>query len=242
MVRPAAAASENAMIQAQRPIPQHMKLLSIAGSVLGLFAILFVPAGTLAWPAGWSFFIAMLAALTLSAGYVIRARPEIFETRAGIKAGTKGWDVGLVALLAAALVAVPVVAALDFRRGWSDMPLGLVLLGYLPLAAAFVLLAWAQAENRFFEVGVRIQRDRGHYVVDSGPYAHIRHPGYIGTVLLAFGGALALGSWWALLPAALVAGVLVYRTLREEETLCAELAGYAHYCRQVRYRWVPGVW
>jgi protein-S-isoprenylcysteine O-methyltransferase Ste14 len=219
-----------------------MKLLSIAGSVLLLFVLLFPPAGTLAWPAGWWFFVAVLAAIAVSTVVVVRASPEIFETRAGVKPGTKGWDIGLVALLAAALVAVPVTAGLDFRWRGSDIPLLLVLLGYPLLAAAFALLAWAQAENGFFEMGVRIQKERGHIVVDSGPYAHVRHPGYIGTVLLGFGAALALGSWWALLPAALVAGILVYRTLLEEETLRAELAGYAHYCRQVRYRWIPRIW
>jgi protein-S-isoprenylcysteine O-methyltransferase Ste14 len=226
----------------QPSVPLYAKLLAAGIGVVGLFAILFVPAGTLAWPAGWSFFIALLAALAVSAAFVIRASPEILETRAGFKPGTKDWDIVLVVLLAAALVAVPVAAGLDFRWRWSSVPPGVALLGYLPVAAAIALLSWAQAENRFFELGVRVQRDRDHYVVDSGPYARVRHPGYVATVLLALGSALALGSWWALLPAALVLAVLAYRTLREEETLRAELAGYAHYCRQVRYRWVPGLW
>ena len=230
------------MSDAERSVPLPLKLLSIAVSVVGLFALLFLPAGTLAWSAGWWFFITMLAALAVATVVVVRARPEIFETRSGFKPGTKGWDIVLVALLAAALVAVPVVAGLDFRWGWSAMPLPLLLLGYPVLLAAIALLSWAQAENRFFELGVRLQKDRGHYVVDSGPYARVRHPGYVASVLLAVGGALALGSWWALLPAVLAAAVLVYRTLREEETLGAELAGYTHYCRQVRYRWIPGLW
>ncbi|HEV7277107.1 MAG TPA: isoprenylcysteine carboxylmethyltransferase family protein [Devosiaceae bacterium] len=219
-----------------------MKLLSILVSIAGLFALLFLPAGTLAWPAGWWFYLFMLAALAVATLVVVRANPGIFETRSGFKPGTKGWDLVLVALLAAALVAVPVVAGLDFRWGWSDMPLPLLLLGYPLLLAAIALLSWAQAENRFFELGVRIQGDRGHYVVDSGPYARVRHPGYIASVLLAAGGALALASWWALLPAVLVAVILAYRTLREEETLSAELSGYTHYRRRVRYRWIPGLW
>lgn len=230
------------MTGAGKTIPLHMKLLSVALSVAGLFALLFLPAGTLAWAAGWWFFIVMVVALAVATLFVVRASPEIFETRSGFKPGTKDWDIVLVALLAAGLVAVPVVAGLDFRRGGSAVPLPLVLLGYPLLLAAIALLSWAQAENRFFELGVRIQGDRGHYVVESGPYALVRHPGYSASVLLAAGAALALGSWWALLPAALVAVILAYRTVREEETLSAELAGYAHYCRQVRYRWIPGVW
>lgn len=230
------------MTETGKSIPLYRKLLSLAASVVGVFVLLFLPAGTLAWPAGWWFFAVAMAAMAVATVFVVRASPEIFETRSGFKPGTKDWDLVLVGLLAAALVAVPVVAGLDFRWGWSAMPLPLMLLGYLPALAALAVLAWAQAENRFFELGVRIQSDRGHVVVDSGPYAHVRHPGYIATVLLGFGGALALGSWWALLPAAVLVVVLAYRTLREDETLAAELAGYAHYRRQVRYRWIPGVW
>jgi protein-S-isoprenylcysteine O-methyltransferase Ste14 len=114
--------------------------------------------------------------------------------------------------------------------------------GNLLFAAGFALTVWAQAVNKFFEPGVRVQAERGHVVIDTGPYAYVRHPGYIGATLLGVGTALALGSWWALLPSALTAAVLAYRSVREEETLKAELPGYTEYTQRVKSRWIPGVW
>ena len=111
-----------------------------------------------------------------------------------------------------------------------------------PFAASYALTTWAQAVNRHFEPTVRIQTERGHRVIDSGPYAVVRHPGYVGAVVMSVGVALALGSLWALVPAALVAVLLIGRTLAEEATLKAELPGYAEYTGRVRYRWTPGVW
>ena len=93
-----------------------------------------------------------------------------------------------------------------------------------------------------FEPGVRIQTERGHHVVDTGPYAIIRHPGYFAACLLFPGIALALGSWWALVPAGFAVLLIVIRTAWEDRTLHAELAGYAAYAKRVRFRLIPGVW
>lgn len=105
-----------------------------------------------------------------------------------------------------------------------------------------VITAWAQAVNRFFEPGVRLQRERGQYVVTSGPYAAVRHPGYAGALMTFAGLALALGSWWALVPAAVAGALLILRTALEDALLRERLEGYADYARRVRFRLVPGVW
>jgi protein-S-isoprenylcysteine O-methyltransferase Ste14 len=102
--------------------------------------------------------------------------------------------------------------------------------------------AWAQAVNKFFEPGVRIQADRGHQVIDTGPYAVVRHPGYVSACLFFVGIALSLGSLWALIPALLSCLLLVLRTIWEDRTLRDELPGYGEYARRVRYRLAPGVW
>jgi protein-S-isoprenylcysteine O-methyltransferase Ste14 len=96
--------------------------------------------------------------------------------------------------------------------------------------------------NKFAEPGVRIQTERGHKVVDTGPYAIVRHPMYLSAVILFSGIALALGSFWAVIPAAVVALVLVVRTALEDRTLQNELDGYKAYASRVRYRLIPGVW
>jgi protein-S-isoprenylcysteine O-methyltransferase Ste14 len=89
---------------------------------------------------------------------------------------------------------------------------------------------------------VRIQADRGHAVVDSGPYALVRHPLYVGAVLMFTGVALALGSWWALFPVGMVVVILLVRTALEDRTLRNELPGYQAYAQRVRYKLIPGIW
>jgi protein-S-isoprenylcysteine O-methyltransferase Ste14 len=101
---------------------------------------------------------------------------------------------------------------------------------------------WAMAVNPFLSTIVRIQDDRGHFVVTSGPYRYVRHPMYAMILLMWPGIALELGSWWALIPAVVIAIVFVIRTTLEDRTLQAELPGYAAYGQQTRYRLLPGVW
>jgi protein-S-isoprenylcysteine O-methyltransferase Ste14 len=104
------------------------------------------------------------------------------------------------------------------------------------------IFTWAMAVNKFFERTVRIQTDRGHKVIDTGPYAIVRHPGYAGFVLFFVGGALCLGSLWALIPAGLASALLVLRTRWEDQTLQAELPDYKEYAQRVRYKLIPGMW
>jgi protein-S-isoprenylcysteine O-methyltransferase Ste14 len=116
------------------------------------------------------------------------------------------------------------------------------LLGYALLIIGMVGVTWAESVNKFFETTVRIQTDRGHNVIDTGPYAIVRHPGYVFMCSLLVGIPLALCSLWALIPAVLSCSLLVVRTVLEDKTLRAELPGYVDYAQRVRYRLVPGVW
>ena len=113
---------------------------------------------------------------------------------------------------------------------------------YVLLLTGYLGTAWAQVVNRHFEPSVRIQSDRDHHVIAAGPYAYVRHPGYIFGIVLTFGIALALGSLWALLPAVLVVVVLLVRTILEDATLHRELSGYAEFASRTRYKWIPGIW
>ena len=122
------------------------------------------------------------------------------------------------------------------------VPLSIVILGYVLLGAGIAVTTWAQAVNRFFEPGVRLQRERGQHVIDSGPYAIVRHPGYVCALMIFAGLALALASWWALIPAAWASAILILRTSREDALLQAELDGYADYARRTRFRLLPGLW
>jgi protein-S-isoprenylcysteine O-methyltransferase Ste14 len=114
--------------------------------------------------------------------------------------------------------------------------------GYALLAIGMFISAWAGSVNKFAEPTVRIQTDRGHKVIDTGPYAIVRHPGYVAAFFLFSGIALALGSLWALIPAAVASLLLVVRTQLEDRTLQNELEGYKEYAKRVGYRLIPGIW
>jgi protein-S-isoprenylcysteine O-methyltransferase Ste14 len=218
-------------------------VLSLAGFALCLGLMLFLPAGDLGWANGW-FFIAFLVALTVpSIAYLWRVNPDIFAARSKIHEGTKGWDLVMVSLLVLFFVAIFPLAALDaVRFRWSEAPVWLVALGYALTAVGYLGSIWVYATNKFAEPTVRIQQDRGQTVVSTGPYAIVRHPLYMWSLLLFPGFPLALGSYWALVPAAAAAVLLVVRTALEDRTLHDELEGYREYAGRVRYRLVPGVW
>jgi protein-S-isoprenylcysteine O-methyltransferase Ste14 len=122
------------------------------------------------------------------------------------------------------------------------MPIAFQVVGFAALIGAMVVTYWAMATNPFLSTIVRIQDDRGQYVVTSGPYRYVRHPMYAATLLMWPGIALELGSWWALISAAVIVIVFVIRTALEDRTLQAELPGYVDYAQHTRYRLVPGVW
>jgi protein-S-isoprenylcysteine O-methyltransferase Ste14 len=218
--------------------------VSLAVTLLLMGAALFLSAGTLQWPHGLWFMAAFLFLTLVSMAWLWRVNPEIFVARRRLTGqGTKGWDLVLVSILLGSFLATLIVAALDDGRfHWAPAPQWAVLVGYVLLLTGYLGTGWAQAVNRHFEPSVRIQSDRDHRVITTGPYAYVRHPGYIFGIILMVGIALALGSLWALLPAALFVVVLVIRTILEDATLQRELPGYAEFAARVRYKWIPGIW
>lgn len=224
----------------RRAIARGFVALAITLVVMGV--ILFVPAGTLDWPHAWWFCGAFLLATLIAIAVIWRTNPELFTARARVQPGTKRLDYLFISLVMAGFFLVLPVAGLDFRLGGARAPDWVIWLGYLLFGLAYAGEVWAQSVNRHFEPGVRIQSDRGQTVIDTGPYAYIRHPGYSFGILLAIGMALMLGSWWALLPALLVPIGVAPRTLFEEATLREGLPGYTQYTQRVKWRWVPGVW
>jgi protein-S-isoprenylcysteine O-methyltransferase Ste14 len=218
-------------------------VLSLARAVVALAAALFFPAGSVAWVNGWVF-IAVFVILTVpSIAYVWHTNPDIFAARSKIHERTKGWDKALLWILAPSTVAIYLLAALDAgRMHWSSVPLWLIVVGYILLTTGYLLCVWVYRVNKFAEPGVRIQTERGQKVIDTGPYAIVRHPLYVGGLLLFAGSALALGSYWALVPAAVASAILIVRIPLEERTLREGLEGYEEYASRVRYRLLPGIW
>jgi protein-S-isoprenylcysteine O-methyltransferase Ste14 len=178
----------------------------------------------------------------LASAYLWRTNPEIFVARSKFHHGTKRWDKVVLFILFPSFMAIFPLAGLDWRFQWTCVPPWLVGVGYVLLILGMGLSIWPMKVNKFAEPSVRIQTDRGHTVIDTGPYAIVRHPMYFSAFFVFFGSALALGSFWALIPATVANVVLVVRTALEDRTLQNELPGYREYARRVRYRLMPGVW
>jgi protein-S-isoprenylcysteine O-methyltransferase Ste14 len=218
-----------------------IKALLPVGFGLAMPAVcLFASAGRLDWSNAWVLLgLSLLAGLALTVG----RDPELAAERRNVKAG-KRWDKVLVAItVLLGPMAVWITAGLDDRFHWSNRMSAVAFIAGVAVAVlASALIAWAMRTNRFFSSVVRIQKDRGHIVVDRGPYRFIRHPGYTGMSAFTLVTPLILGSYWALAPAAATASVIVLRTYLEDLTLHNELDGYAEYAHRVPYRLVPGIW
>jgi protein-S-isoprenylcysteine O-methyltransferase Ste14 len=184
-----------------------------------------------------------LGTLVVAGLYLWLVNPEVVVARMRFHKGTKRWDRILLCIFVPAVGAVFLVAALDYERFHGlPVPWWVCGIGYVVFLVGVCIFTRAEAVNKFFEPTVRIQSDRGHKVIDTGPYAIVRHPGYVGGMLFFVGTALCLGSLWALIPAGLASALLLLRTRWEDQTLQAELPGYKEYAQRVRYKLIPGVW
>jgi protein-S-isoprenylcysteine O-methyltransferase Ste14 len=174
---------------------------------------------------------------------VIPRYPELLAERVGPKKGSKTWDTALLSLYGLAMMIMWIVAGLDMRYSWSSgIGPAAQVIAMLIVIGSYGLVVWATGTNAFFSQVVRIQTERGHTVVSSGPYHYVRHPAYIGMVLVVLGAPIMLNSWWALIPGVIAALLVIVRTKLEDQTLQVELPGYADYAQHVRYRLVPGIW
>ncbi|QDV35515.1 methyltransferase family protein [Tautonia plasticadhaerens] len=204
-----------------------------------LAAILFTAAGRMDLP--WFWAVLALHATLMAAG-MLAIDPDLRKER--LRPGPGGTSRRVRFFALPLVLAHLVVAGMDVGRfGWSGpMPVAVqagALLGY---AAGMGLSIWAMAANRFFSPVVRIQAERGHHVVSSGPYRFLRHPGYTGLLVGTVCGGIALGSWWSLLPLVPLVALFLHRTALEDRFLREGLVGYADYARRVRFRLVPGLW
>jgi protein-S-isoprenylcysteine O-methyltransferase Ste14 len=208
--------------------------------------ILFGSAGTLNWPMAWMYIALTVASFAISRLIVWRENPDLLRERGQSMdhQDTAGFDRILAPLLAlVGPTAIGLAAGFALRFSWTPVfsPLiewigvGFLILGY-------ALGSWALVANRFFSGVVRIQKERGHHVVSTGPYEIVRHPGYLGAGISYFGMVLMLGSPWAFIPYFFELVVIVARTKLEDKLLQTELPGYDEYTQQTRFRLVPGIW
>jgi len=207
-------------------------------------ALLFVPAGTLHWPAAWVF-LGTIAILGISCGlWLARTDPALLAERMHPMMQRDQPAADKKFMLAFGIVALIWFFAigLDQRYHASDVPLAPQAVGWAMLVLSTGFIMWVMRENSFAVPVVKLQTERGHRVVSTGPYAWVRHPMYSGIVLFFVGAPMLLGSWWGLAMSPLFVVLFAIRAEIEERALIAGLPGYADYTVRVRYRLVPGLW
>jgi len=212
-------------------------------SLILMAGLFFYFAGTTDLPRVWFFFGLYLVSLVANMTIFLKYNPEVVQARGEmLKGEMKWWDKVYAWLYIILMFALPAVSGLDVKSQAAPLGIEYYILGIILFIASWTFTSWALVVNKFFEGSVRIQKERGHKVITTGPYAIIRHPGYAGMIVLYVSMPLGLGSLYGLIPAILLAGAFVFRTHFEDEMLREELKGYKEYCRKVRYRLVPGVW
>ncbi len=212
-------------------------------SLVLMMALFFFFAGRLDLPLAWLFFGLYFVSLALNMVIFLKYNPEVIEARSEIiKGEMKWWDKIYAVLYMLFLLAIPIVCGIDVHFQASALGFGYYLAGILLFVAGWSFTSWALVSNKFFEGSVRIQKERGHTVVSTGPYAIIRHPGYAGMIVLYAATPLGLGSLYGLVPALLLAAAFIFRTHFEDEMLQRELKGYKEYAKKTRYRLIPFVW
>jgi protein-S-isoprenylcysteine O-methyltransferase Ste14 len=218
-----------------------VKVIVCLAALVGAFAAL---SGRWDWWAGWMFLLVfVLYSVSLSV-WLSRVDPGLARERAhDADERNQPYERVLLPVMVVLEIGLLVVAALDGGRfSWSHVPVWARAGGWMALVVGGAMLPWVFRTNTFASGVGRIQADRGHVVVSSGPYRLVRHPMYTAVIGVMLGLPLALGSWWALIPGSLLALLFVVRTALEDRMLQDELPGYKAYTRQTRYRLIPGIW
>jgi protein-S-isoprenylcysteine O-methyltransferase Ste14 len=201
---------------------------------------LFASAGRISWGAAW-LYLAIFAAFT--AATFLLVQPELIRERAAPAGDSDRTDAllasaGFLGLYPGTLIA----AGLDAGRQGPAVPVLVQGIAFIVFTSGYAFALWGMRVNPFFSTFIRIQSERGHAVIRSGPYAWVRHPGYAGAIVSHLALPLALGSTWALVPALLGSLLFVVRAAREDRVLAERLPGYREYQARVRWRLAPGVW
>ena len=201
--------------------------------------LLFLPAGTLAYPGGWLLMGLLFAPMFLAGLVMLKKSPDFLAKRLDAKE-KQAAQKGVLAGAAVMFIGGFVVAGLDFRFGWSRMPLWVTVVASAVFLLAYLLYAEVMRENAYLSRTIRVEE--GQKVVDTGLYGIVRHPMYAVTIWLFLMMPVVLGSWYALILFAVYPALIVIRLKDEEDLLTRELPGYEAYKQKVKYRLIPYIW
>jgi len=222
--------------------PRSLKTRLILRSLIAVIFVavfLFLPAGTFRYWQGWVFMAILFLPMPITSVYFLKRDPQLVERRLRTEENITEQKtiIRWVQLLAFGSSAIP---GLDYRFGWSRVPLWLTILSQLFVFAGYLITLWVMKENSFASRTVQVEE--GQKVISTGPYRLVRHPMYYGAVLMLLFTPLALGSWWALPGFLLVIPLIVLRLINEEDMLRRDLPGYSDYCLHTRSRLLPLLW
>jgi protein-S-isoprenylcysteine O-methyltransferase Ste14 len=216
--------------------------MTISRYLMAFFALagmFFLTAGTLAYWQAWLYLAILFIPMAFVMIYLLINDPELLERRMRFRERETtqkrvisiSWVFFLLAYL---------IPGFDQRFGWSSVPVSVVLVAAVLVLIGYAMVIWVFRENRYASRVIEVAQ--GQQVIDTGPYAIVRHPMYAGSALLYALSPLVLDSWWAMIPALMIIPVLIARILNEETVLAKDLPGYTAYCQRVHYRLLPGVW
>ncbi|WP_298372127.1 isoprenylcysteine carboxylmethyltransferase family protein [uncultured Bradyrhizobium sp.] len=222
--------------------PPRINPRRAACTFVGLGTLLFLAAGTMRWAGGWTFLLEITIGGLITEAWLARHDPGLLAERRTLR-GQVGWDRVITSIMPLLwLIWLPLMALDAIRYQTSLVPSWLQCAGAVLIVASFYIVYRTYRENSYAALVVKMQRERGHAAVTTGPYAYVRHPIYASGLLTYIGTPLLLGSWYGLAIVPVMAALLGLRSMMEERMLAAELDGYAEYLGRVRYRLVPMVW
>jgi len=212
--------------------------------IIATLLVLLFCSGKFDWLNAWVYFIVSIAYLTIMDLIAIKRNPEMLNERGKvIKEGTKLFDKVFIVLWMPMVLGSMMIIAWDvIRYQWSYMPFWTLIVGVILTIPGYILGLTAMLSNPYFELTVRIQEDRDHKVITSGPYKIVRHPGYAGEIINLFANPLILGSLWGFAPVGITIFIFIIRTALEDRTLRKELPGYEEYANKTRYHLFPLIW
>jgi protein-S-isoprenylcysteine O-methyltransferase Ste14 len=204
-----------------------------------LFAVFFIPAGTLDYWQAWVYLAVLLIPFAFVVRYFVKHNPDFLERRMQMRERESAQR-RIIGLSFVWFILTFVLPGLDRRFGWSDVAVPVVIAADLLVLLGYGVIVLVFRENQYAGRTVRVEQ--GQQVITTGPYAMVRHPMYLGAMLMYLASPVALGSWWALIPALLIVPILVARIANEEQVLERDLPGYREYRQRTRYRLLPGIW
>jgi protein-S-isoprenylcysteine O-methyltransferase Ste14 len=204
-----------------------------------MFALFFLPAGTFAYWEAWVYLAILLIPMLFVMSYMLKNEPDLLARRMRMREKEAEQKL-IVKLSYIPFLLAFLLPGFDKRFGWSNVPVGVVVIADILVLLGYIFVFFVFRENRYASRIIEVEQEQT--VISSGPYALVRHPMYLGALLMYVLSPLALGSWWAMIPGACIIPVLVARIFNEESVLAKELKGYQEYMQKTRYRLIPGIW